>query len=224
MAVTAGAALLVGGGLKALDAANVIDLGTSGNALVWASGAAVLGLGILVAGLRGRTSGILGFFAVVALIIGGIFNVVPNGDRFRFQNADWTPASIEQARSGFDITGGTGTVDLTKLALNPPLGTDVVVPIDATASNLTVVIPDTVPVQIQADMTMGNLHEGGQNHGGMTNQQSDYNTGKPGARLILKISGTASNVTSRKGTDMSSYDPEVQETPGAGREHGPGPA
>ena len=47
VAVTAGLALLVGGGIKALDAANVIDLGDSSNAVVWASGAAVLGLGIL---------------------------------------------------------------------------------------------------------------------------------------------------------------------------------
>ncbi|MEC5181131.1 PspC domain-containing protein [Arthrobacter sp. CG_A4] len=199
VAVTAGLALLVGGGIKALDAAGVANLGDSSNAVVWAGGAAVLGLGILVAGLRGRTSGILGFFAAVALIIGGIFNVVPNGDRFRFQNADWSPASIEQARDGFELTGGTGTADLRTLALNPPLGTDVVVPIDATASNLTVLIPDTVPVQIQADMTMGNLNEGGRSQGGMTTRQSDYNTGMPGARLILKISGTASNVTIQEG-------------------------
>ncbi|MGY2745412.1 PspC domain-containing protein [Arthrobacter sp. UYCu723] len=199
VAVTAGLALLVGGGLKALDAAHVIGLGDSSNAVVWASGAAVLGLGILVAGLRGRTSGILGFFAVVALIIGGIFNVVPNGDRFRFQNADWSPASIEQARGGFEITGGRGTVDLTRLALNPPLGSDVVVPVDVTASNVTVIIPQTVPVQIQADMTMGNLNEGGRSHGGMTTQQNDYNTGQPGARLILRISGTVSNVTIQEG-------------------------
>jgi phage shock protein PspC (stress-responsive transcriptional regulator) len=199
VAVTVGLALLVGGGIKALDAANLIELGDAGNAVVWASGAAVLGLGILFAGLRGRTSGILGFFAVVALLVGGIFTVVPNGDRFRFQNADWAPASIEQARNGFDITGGSGTADLTRLALNPPLGTDVVVPIDATASNLTVVIPDSVPVQVQADLTMGNLQEGSQNHGGMANLQSDYNTGQPGARLVLQISGTASNVTITEG-------------------------
>lgn len=199
VAVTVGTALLVGGGIKALDATNVIDLGNSSTAIVWASGAAVIGLGILFAGLRGRTSGILGFFAVLALIVGAIFNVVPNGDRFRFQNADWSPATIEQARSGFEITGGTGTADLTKLALNPPLGSDVVVPIDATASSLTVVIPDTVPVQIQADMTMGNLNEGGRSHGGMTMQQNDYNTDKPGARLILTISGTVSNVTIQGG-------------------------
>ncbi|PVZ61026.1 PspC domain-containing protein [Arthrobacter sp. H-02-3] len=199
VAITVGAALLVGGGIKALDAAHVINLGDSGNALVWAIGAAILGLGILITGLRGRTSGILSFFAVVALLIGGIFSVVPHGDRFRFQNADWTPSSIQQARGGFEITGGAGTVDLTKLALNPPLGSDVVVPIDATASNVTVVIPDTVPVQIQADMTMGNLHEGNQDHGGMMNQQSDYNTSKPGARLVVQISGTVSNVTIKEG-------------------------
>ncbi|MCU1564787.1 MAG: PspC protein [Arthrobacter sp.] len=199
VAVTLGLALLVGGGIKALDAANVVELGSSGTAVVWASGAAVLGLGILFAGLRGRTSGILGFFAVVALLIGAIFNVVPNGDRFRFQNADWAPATIEQARNGFDITGGSGTADLTRLALNPPLGADLVVPIDATASDLTVVIPDAVPVQVQADMTMGNLQEGSQNRGGMTTQRSDYNTGKPGARLVLQVSATASNVTIKEG-------------------------
>lgn len=195
VAVTTGLALLVGGGIKALDAANLIDLGNAGNAVVWAAGAAVLGLGILFAGLRGRTSGILGFFAVVALVLGAVFNVLPNVDRFRAQNADWTPSSLEQARTGFEITGGTGTADLTQLALNPPLGTDVVVPIDATASNLTVVIPATVPVHIEADMTMGNLNEANGNHSGMTNRQSDYNAGKPGARLVLKISGTVSNVT-----------------------------
>ena len=68
-----------------------------------------------------------------------------------------------------------------------------------TASNLTVVIPDDVPVQIRADMTMGNLNEGSQNHGGMTNQRSYYNTDKPGETLIVEIDGTFSNVTIREG-------------------------
>ncbi|HEX9228039.1 MAG TPA: PspC domain-containing protein [Arthrobacter sp.] len=199
VAVTTGLALLVGGSIKALDVANVIDLGTSSNAIAWASAAAVLGLGILIAGLRGRTSGILGFFAAVALIVGGIFNVLPNGDRFRPQNADWSPVSIQQARDGFDITAGTGTVDLSGVPLNPPLRTDVVVPIEATASNLTVIIPDNVPVEVRADMTMGNLNEGSQSHGGMTTRQSNYNTGEPGATLIVEIDGTFSNVTIKEG-------------------------
>jgi phage shock protein PspC (stress-responsive transcriptional regulator) len=200
VAVTAGLALLAGGALKALDAGNLIQLGSSANAVVWAAGAAVLGLGILLAGLRGRTSGVLGFFAVVALIVGGVFSAVPNGDRFRFQNADWNPVTIEQARQGFQITGGRGTVDLTGLNLNPPLGTDVVIPLDATASNVTVVIPRTVPVDVRADMTLGNLNEGTDSRGGITSRQSSYNSDKPGARLILQIDGTVSNVTIQEGS------------------------
>jgi hypothetical protein len=195
VAITAGAALLVGGGLKALDAGNVINLGDSPNAIVWASAAAVLGLGILLTGLSGRTSGVLGFFAIVALVIGGIFNVVGNGDRVRFQQVDWTPASLEQASEGFAVTAGRGTVDLTALASNAPLSSDVVIPLDITASNVTVVIPDTLPVDVKADMTLGNLNEGTSHRGGISTRESTYNTDKPGSHLVIQIDGTVSNVT-----------------------------
>jgi phage shock protein PspC (stress-responsive transcriptional regulator) len=195
VAITAGAALLVGGGLKALDAGNVINLGDSPNGIVWASAAAVLGLGILLAGLRGRTSGVLGFFAIVALVIGGIFNVVGNGDRVRFQQVDWTPASLEQAREGFAVTAGRGTIDLTALGLNAPLSSDVVIPLDITASNVTVVIPDTVPVDVKADMTLGNLNEGTSHRSGISTRESTYNTDKPGSHMVIQIDGTVSNVT-----------------------------
>jgi hypothetical protein len=33
----------------------------------------------------------------------------------------------------------------------------------------------------------------------MTKQQTDYNTSEPGARMVLKISGTVSNVTIKEG-------------------------
>jgi hypothetical protein len=199
VAITAGAALLVGGGLKALDAGNVINLGHSANAIVWASAAAVVGLGILLAGIRGRTSGILGFFAIVALVVGGIFNVVGNGDRVRFQQVDWSPASLQQARDGFAVTAGRGTVDLTALGSNAPLSSDVVVPLDITASNVTVVIPDTVPVDIKADMTLGNLNEGTSHRSGISTRESTYNTDKPGSHLVIQIDGTVSNVTIKEG-------------------------
>ncbi|MFJ4206898.1 PspC domain-containing protein [Paenarthrobacter sp. NPDC089675] len=201
IAVTTGAALLAGGTLKALDAGNVIDLGGSANSVVFAAGAAVLGLGILVAGLRGRTSGFLGFLAIAALVVGGIFNVVPRGgDRFTFHDVSWAPASIEQARQGLNVTGGRGTVDLRKMNLTPPLTTAVTVPVDATASNVTVIIPDNIPVEVQADMTFGNLNEHGADRGGRLQDDSTfYNTGKPGANLVVKIDGTFSNVTIKEG-------------------------
>ncbi|MDQ0030947.1 PspC domain-containing protein [Arthrobacter bambusae] len=200
VAVSAGAALLAGGTLKLLDAGNVIHLGDAANAVVWATGSAVLGLGILVAGLRGRTSGLLGFLAVATLVIGGIFNVAPNADRFRLQNAQWNPVSIEDARKGFDITGANGTVDLTRLNLSAPLGSDVVVPMDVTASNIKLLIPATVPVEVQADMTFANLKQDGsavtQSNGGT---RDSFNTDKPGAKLVVKLNGTFSNVTVQEG-------------------------
>ncbi|MFJ4261207.1 PspC domain-containing protein [Paenarthrobacter nicotinovorans] len=201
IAVSAGAALLAGGTLKALDAGHVIDLGTSANAVVWATGAALLGLGIVVAGLRGRTSGFLGFLAIVALIIGGIFNVVPrNGDRFTFHDVNWAPTSVEQARQGIDVTGAQGTVDLSDITTTPPLITEVLVPVDATASNVTVIIPDNVPVEVRADMTFGNLNERGSDRGGrLKDDRTLYNTGKPGANLVVQIDGTFSNVTIKEG-------------------------
>lgn len=199
VAITAGAALLVGGGLKALDAANVINLGDAANAIVWASGAAVVGLGILIAGLRGKTSGILSFFAVMALIIGGIYNVVGNGERVRFTEVNWTPASIEQARDGYNVTAGRGNLDLTEMNLTAPLPSEVVIPLDVTASNVTVVIPADVPVKVEADMTMGNIHEGANNRGGITNHITTYNTDKPGASLVVEIDGTFSNITIQEG-------------------------
>ncbi|VXB69095.1 Phage shock protein C (PspC) family protein [Arthrobacter sp. 9AX] len=200
VAIVAGSALLVGAGLKALDVTNIINLGDSTNAIAWAGAAVVLGLGILVMGLRGRTAGILSFFAVAALIIGGIFNVVGNNaDRVRFQEVNWTPTSTQQATDGLNITAGRGTVDLTGLALTAPLQSEVLVPLDITASNVTVVIPDTVPVDVRANMTLGNLNEGGSQRGGISTRETSYNTDKPGSHLVIQIDGTVSNVTIKEG-------------------------
>lgn len=200
VAIVAGSALLVGAGLKALDVTRIINLGDSANAIAWASAAAVLGLGILMMGLRGRTSGILSFFGVAALIVGGIFNVVGNnGDRMRFQQLNWSPASIEDARNGLDVAGSRGTVDLTQLDGNAPLASDVVVPLDIAASNVTIVIPDKMPVDIKADMAMGNIHESGGNRGGVTTRESSYNSDQPGSHLIIEIDGAFSNITIEEG-------------------------
>ena len=83
--------------------------------------------------------------------------------------------------------------------LTAPLPSDVVVPLDVTASNVTVVIPDDVPVKIEADMTMGNLNEGDSHRGGNTPGETRYNTDKPGASLVVEIDGTFSNITIQEG-------------------------
>ncbi|MEE2521129.1 PspC domain-containing protein [Pseudarthrobacter sp. J75] len=199
VAIAAGTALLAGGGLKLLDAANIINLGQAPNAVVWASAAAVMGLAIVIAGSRGRTSGLLGFFAVIALVVGGLFSAAQNSGRFNVENVSWSPSSVQDATAGFDVTGSRGTVDLTDLDLDAPLRADVVVPLDITASNITVIIPDDVPVRISADMTMGNIQERGSDRGGISTRESSYNTGLPGSALVVSIDGTFSNVTIQEG-------------------------
>jgi len=74
-----------------------------------------------------------------------------------------------------------------------------VVPLDITASNVTVVLPGNIPVDVKADMTLGNLNEGTNQRGGITSRESSYNTDKPGGHLILRIDGTVSNVTIQEG-------------------------
>ncbi|WP_284976349.1 PspC domain-containing protein [Arthrobacter sp. efr-133-TYG-104] len=201
VAITAGAALVVGGTLKALDAGHLLQLGTSVNAVAWAAGAAVLGLGIVAAGLRGRSSGLLGLLAVVALVAGSAFTMAPRGvDRFTFHDVHWTPSSVDEARQGVDITGAKGVVDLSGLVPGSQLPSEVAVPVNATASDVTVIIPANVPVQVTADMTFGNLSENGGDRGGqLHNDRTAYNTDKSGPALVVAVDGTFSNVTIKEG-------------------------
>ena len=145
----------------------MIELGRAGAAAAWAGAAAVLGLGIVVSGLRGRTSGVLGFFAVVALVISAISSVAPTGDQIRFSSTSWSPASIEQAtarRAGHHHRQRQRGLD--RARAQPALDRDVIIPLRVTAGDLTIIIPNTVPVRIDADLTMSSLDEGGRSRDG----------------------------------------------------------
>lgn len=201
VAVFVGLALLLGGSLKALDAARIIDLGTASTAVVLAGGAAVLGLGVLIAGIRGRSSGFLGFLAVVGLVIGAFFTIAPRAEGLHFQNRDWTPTGVDQARQGFDLTGGKGTVDLSSLGGGAPLSSRVVVPLDVTAGNLTLVIPENIPVQIRTDLTFASLEQDGTDTGHVADKGTrTYNDGKPGQPLVIELDGTFSNISVQEGS------------------------
>ena len=65
MAIVVGLTALIAGTLLALDRAGVPSVGATGG--IWAIAAIALGLGIVIAGLRGRTAGILTLFAIVAV-------------------------------------------------------------------------------------------------------------------------------------------------------------
>ena len=125
-AVCAGLALLGLAGLLLAERAGIF----TGPVLLTALGATavIFGAGIVVAGLRGRSSGTLGFFAIVALVLSLPVSVASDIDLRPWASVDrWdgvgdahhTPTSVDEATGGFAIGMGQLKVDLTELDVPP---------------------------------------------------------------------------------------------------------
>ncbi|MEA5453506.1 PspC domain-containing protein [Sinomonas sp. JGH33] len=193
-AVVLGLAVLVAGTLMALNVSGTTIVEPTTGAL-WAIGAGIIGLGIVVAGLRGRTGGLLSLFAVVALIIAAVTQPVYQFGRPR-GSVSFEPTSVQQAVTGYHVTGSTGKLDLRQLDSSGPLATETTVPVDATMSQLAIEIPKGIPVKVQADATMSNVQFGGRSISGFNTQDSQtYNPSAAGATLVVKVDATMSNVT-----------------------------
>jgi hypothetical protein len=192
-AVVLGLAVLVAGGLQALQLAGASIVDPSTGAL-WAIGAGIIGLGILIAGLRGRTAGILTLFALVALVAAAATQPAFQLSRTR-GTVNLAATSVQQAVNGYHVTAAKGLVDLSALDTAGPLATDSVVPVNVTMSDLQIRIPKDVPVRVQADATMGNVDFGDKSIAGLgTNGSETYNSGRSGATLVVTVHATMSNV------------------------------
>ncbi|WNB86071.1 LiaF domain-containing protein [Cellulomonas sp. ATA003] len=147
--------------LEREDQLGDLPLGLTGLAI----GIVLTGLAIMIAGLRGRSSGTLGFLAIVgilaaipvALVTGSDERVGFLGDsgRFRVSSGEvWTPMTADEARDGISTGFGDLTVDLTQV----PLGARTIdVPISASAGSLLVVVPDDAAVTGDIALTAGEI-------------------------------------------------------------------
>lgn len=135
--------------------------------LLLAAGAwiVVLGLAIIVAGARGRSSGGVGFLAVVALIltvpvataynVGGSLHgwnwgagpVVAVGER------DLQPRTVDEAERGVRIGAGDVTLDLTEVPLIP--GRTVEVPVNIGAGDVDLIVPADAAVEVEVYVGAG---------------------------------------------------------------------
>jgi hypothetical protein len=121
-----------------------------------------------VSGLRGRSSGVLGFLAIVGLVaavpaaiapqVDGRFGFVDGerfGDGFTVSRGEtWTPTSAAEARRGISVGFGDLDVDLTEVPLT---GSVVEVPIRMNAGELRVVVPDDAAVTGEISLTAGEV-------------------------------------------------------------------
>ncbi|MDQ6755287.1 MAG: PspC domain-containing protein [Actinomycetota bacterium] len=198
VAVSTGVAILVAAGVLLLNTAGMFSLGGHAAATAWAAGAVTLGIGIVVAGLRGRTSGGMGFFAVVALLVAGTLSLVPNSSSWALaRNETWSPAGISAAQDGFSIAMGRGDINLTSLAGSAPLAQDVVVPVSLAAAQVGVTLPANIPVTIQSQLAAAQISVDGQNTSAAAvgNSTLSLNQTAPGHRIVLALRGAAGHVT-----------------------------
>lgn len=123
------------------------------------SGVAVLALSTIIAGVRGRNSGWVGFLSfcgVIALLFAPISAVLPK----QTEVVPFGESTIQPTAGGGDravITiGGNVTVDLRNLREDaPPRTIDVWV----LAGNATVILPEATPTRVQINLLAGNIKD-----------------------------------------------------------------
>ena len=197
IALVLGAVLLGLGTVLALDYANLIHL-DSPVAAALAAAAVVNGLGIVVLGAMGRSSGVLGLTAVVALIGAGVAgtNLGTYANVVVANQADWTPDRSHPATEGYTLAAVDGQLDLRYLSNESR--SEVVVPVSVAASALTILVPDDIPVLIRTDMLAGNVEiDDGVSvtESGSIWRSSDQRLNDAdGEPVVVHIKGVASNV------------------------------
>ncbi|RGE19481.1 PspC domain-containing protein [Leucobacter sp. wl10] len=123
---------------------------------------AVLALSLIVAGVRGRHTGWVGFLAACGVFALLIAVVLPWGTRFQpFGNMRVDGLSSP----GAVIIGGNADVDLRSLDANPGERGDLVV--WQLAGNTTVTLPESRPTAVRARVLAGNISERGTERDGV---------------------------------------------------------
>ena len=199
VALICGFALLAAGALLALDYTGIYESG-SPVTLALAAAGVVLGLGIVGLGAAGRSSGLAGGLGVLTLIAALLFNgSVAYRNLVVANQSNWSVSQSGAASEGYSVAAADGNLDLRGLADDLSDG-DVRVPVSVAAGDLTILVPDDVPVSVYSEMALGNveLRHGGRytSSGGLWvgPQERILNPDARGNRIIIEIKGVASNV------------------------------
>ena len=198
-ALICGFALLAAGILLALDYTGIYETQAPA-AVALAAAGVVLGLGIVGLGAAGRSSGLAGGLGVVTLIAALMFS-----GSFAYRNlvvanqSNWSADRSGTAAEGYSVAAANGNLDLRRLAGDLKSG-DVRVPVSVAAGDLTILVPDDVPVSVYSEMAMGNVEL---EYGGTYTtssglcvgpQEKKLNPDARGNRIIIEIKGVASSV------------------------------
>jgi len=145
-------------------------------------GIVTLGLSSIISGIRGRSSGFLGFLSVIGLIISlstlslpanpPVFNVIDpatigwepsildSNTVMLGSDATFRPVTRAEVEAGYRVALGNGTLDLSEFDFSGVTASDpIVVPIQLTAGNFDVIIPDDIAVTVDSRVFAGNIDQ-----------------------------------------------------------------
>ena len=187
----------------------------------------IFGVAIIVTGLRGRRSGVLGFLAIVAILAAlpvavtardGVnpWIVDRNGVHVTTTEGTTTITNRSTAAEGFAMSFGDATLDLTGVPLEA--GDRLTVPINVAAGNLVVLVPRGADVAGNADIGAGqvtwDVGDDSSSAGGL-GRRDDFGTPAGDATLLLQIHLSAGNVTVKEGSTAPPASPPARPAPTA---------
>ncbi|KNC19949.1 hypothetical protein AC792_03535 [Arthrobacter sp. RIT-PI-e] len=197
-ALLLGAAATTAGTLLVLDRAGILVL-PHATVVALAAATVVLGLGVIGLGLRGRSSGLVGFTAALTLLsaVASSFAVV-GGTWVVAQEGSSTPSSLRTAADGYSVLASQSPLDLRGL---PRPERDVVVPVGSLVSDVTVLVPDDVPVEVRFRSVLGQAdvvedRSSTTSGGNVLDRRTEVlNTDATGATLIVDARNALGQVT-----------------------------
>ena len=146
-AIVLGIAAVVGGLVLGMENLGYLDLGRSTAAVALAAALLVIGIGVVGAAASRRTGGVLVGLGIpvliLTLVVGGA-SVTANNHPSWFTSSGIT----EHSGNNYDIAFHNGSLDLTGYST---ITKDTTVNVDNAFSNMEVLVPDNIPVIVNAE-------------------------------------------------------------------------
>ncbi|HJU81025.1 MAG TPA: LiaF domain-containing protein [Acidimicrobiia bacterium] len=174
-----GAILLVLGGLWALDVADAIDIRAT---VVVPAVLAVLGLGLIVGAANGPHSGLIvaGVFLSLAVVAAA---AVPTPFAGGMGDRRFVVTEQSQLRSAYQVGVGNLVLDLNEIHLSQAKS----VSISVGAGELSVLLPDEIPVRINATSGAGEINLLGQRTDGVAVSREYQSDGYAASDVRLNL-------------------------------------
>ena len=140
-------------------------------ATIFASALAVVGIGLLLGTIYGRSRGLI-FLGVALTVATALAAAVPNVElKGGIGERTWTPQTASEASDEFRLGIGEGRLDLRELELPPGGSADVTASVGL--GELKVSVPDNYDVNLLADVSLGQIQVNGENFGDGNDQSVD---------------------------------------------------